>query len=136
MELVARSRVVDRPLLTSAGRVSDYLSQRLRFSEIEQVLAIFLDRAKGLIADEVLWTGSTTEAPIYVGRLFHRALDLGASGLILVHNHPSGDPTPSIADKQLTRRVASAGSMLEVTLIDHLIVARSGTTSMRAAGML
>ena len=136
VQAVTRARVRSRPVLSSMALVVDYLCAHMRFEELEQVRVLFLDPRRALISDDVLWTGIADEAPLYVGRLFHRALDLSASGIIVAHNHPSGDPTPSAFDLKVTRRIADAGRTLDITLIDHLIVGRNDVVSMRALGAL
>ena len=97
---------------------------------------LFLDSGQRLLRDEIMTRGTLTEAPIYPREIMRRALELGAAGLILAHNHPSGDATPSGADKAMTHRVASAGRELGVTLHDHFIVAGPNWVSFQAEGWL
>jgi DNA repair protein RadC len=102
----------------------------------EEFRALFLDRKNVLIADEVLSTGTVDHTPVYPREIVKRALELGASALILVHNHPSGDPTPSRADIDMTRNVQDAARMLKITVHDHVIIGRDGHISFKALGLL
>lgn len=135
LRMITGKRIERRPVLRSYGALSNYLQVRLRFETIEHLLALFVDQRRHLIGERV-WTGTVDEVSVYVQPLFHHAFDLGASGLVLVHNHPAGDPSPSAADKAITVKVATAGKALGVPLLDHLIVARDGTFSFREAGYL
>jgi DNA repair protein RadC len=100
------------------------------------VQVLYLDAAQRLISDETLREGGIDTVAVEVRAIVGRALDLGASGLILAHNHPSGDPQPSAADRQVTVRVATALRAIDVRLLDHLIIARNGTVSFAALGLL
>jgi len=114
----------------------EYLALLLAEARHEHFRAVFLDSGQRLLREEEMWSGSVDEVPIYPRLVIGRAIELGASGLILVHNHPSGDPSPSRADGEMTKAVASAGRVLGVRVIDHLIVSRHAVFSMRDAGML
>jgi DNA repair protein RadC len=131
-----RGQVVDRPALASWSAVIDYIRAAMAFSRIEQFRILFLDKKNHLIADEVLQQGTVDHTPVYVREVMKRALDLGASAIVLVHNHPSGDPTPSSADVDMTRRIVDAGQKLQIAVHDHVIVGRKGHTSFRALGLL
>ena len=96
---------------------------------------LFLDKKNQLIADEVLGRGTVDHAPVYPREVMRRALELSASAVILVHNHPSGDPTPSAADIDMTRQVVEAGRALRIAVHDHLIAARDGVASLKALGL-
>ncbi len=96
---------------------------------------LFLDRKNQLIADEVMNEGTVDHAPVYPREIVRRSLELSASSVILVHNHPSGDPTPSQADIEMTRQVVDAGRPLRVTVHDHLVVGREGVASFKALGL-
>jgi DNA repair protein RadC len=100
------------------------------------VRVLFLDKKNQLIADEVLGHGTVDHAPVYPREVVRRALELSASALILVHNHPSGDPTPSSADVEITRQIVEAARTMRIALHDHLVVGRDGIASFKALGLL
>jgi DNA repair protein RadC len=102
----------------------------------EQLRVLFLDRKNQLIADEVLGFGTVDHAPVYPREVARRAIELAASSLILVHNHPSGDPTPSRSDIDMTRGLIDALSAFDITIHDHLIVARHGIVSFKSQGLI
>jgi DNA repair protein RadC len=102
----------------------------------EEFRILFLDRKNILIADEVLARGTIDHTPVYPREIVKRALELGASAIILVHNHPSGDPTPSRADIDMTREVAAAAKALNISIHDHLVVGRSGHASFKSLGLI
>ena len=104
--------------------------------ETEHFRVLFLDRKNTLIADEELGRGTVDHVPVYPREVLRRALELNASALILVHNHPSGDPTPSAADISMTEQIQTAAQALSVTLHDHLIIGKSRESSFRALGLL
>lgn len=126
----------DRPVLSSWSQLLDYCRVAMAHRPVEDVRVLFLDRKNRLIRDERIGTGTVDHAPLYPREVLKRALDLGASALIVVHNHPSGDPTPSQADISMTRQLAEAATSLGLVLHDHLIVARGGHTSFRSSGLL
>ena len=97
---------------------------------------LFLDRKNVVIADEVQSAGTIDHTPVYPREIVKRALELGASAMILVHNHPSGDPTPSRADIEMTREIAAAGKPLKIAVHDHLVIGRSGHASFKSLGLL
>ncbi len=133
---LAREDLRDRPLLSSWERLVDYCRMTLGHEAVEQFRVLFLDRKNRLIADERQQKGTVDHTPVYPREVVKRALELGASALILVHNHPSGDPTPSPADIDMTRTVAAAAESLGIALHDHLILSRSGETSLRGLGLI
>ena len=133
---LAREDLRDRPLLSSWDRLVDYCRMTLGHEAVEQFRVLFLDRKNRLIADERQQKGTVDHTPVYPREVVKRALELGASAMILVHNHPSGDPTPSQADVEMTRAVAEAAKSLGIALHDHLILARSGETSLRGLGLM
>jgi DNA repair protein RadC len=102
----------------------------------EEFRVLFLDRKNVLIADEVQTKGTVDHAPVYPREIVKRALELSASSLILVHNHPSGDPTPSKADIAMTREITAAAKALGITVHDHLVIGRAGHSSFKALGLL
>ena len=133
---VGSEEISKRDILSSWQKVQDYLRVRLQHDSTESFRVLFLDRKNGLIRDEELGRGTTDHAPVYPREIAKRALELSASSLILVHNHPSGDPTPSNADISMTREIIDALDSLDVKIHDHLIIAKHGITSMRASGLI
>lgn len=131
-----RQPMDDRPLLNNDIAVMEYLRVVQGFARMEIVRTLYLDTGNRLLRDEVAARGTVDEAPIYVREIIHRALELGATGLILAHNHPSGDTTPSMADREVTRTLALAGRPLGIRLLDHILVSRSDAISFRALGYI
>lgn len=121
-----------RPVLDHWRMLEAYLDATLAGETVEQVRALFLDHKNGLIQDHLLATGTINECTVHVREVMHRALDLGAAALVLVHNHPSGDPSPSRADIEFTRAAIAAGKPLLVSVHDHIIVGTTGRVSLRA----
>lgn len=133
---MGRSRVLNRPVLSSWQRLLDYCHGILDHESVEQFRLLFLDRRNVLIADEVHQRGTIDHTPVYPREVLKRALDLGAASLILVHNHPSGDPTPSRADIEMTREIVKAAAMIGITVHDHLVIGRQGHASFKSLGLL
>lgn len=133
---LARAKVMNRPVISSWDALLDYCHTVMAHRSVEHVRVLFLDRKNCLIADEELARGTVDHVPVYPREVLRRALDLDASALILVHNHPSGDPTPSQQDIALTERIRQAADSLSVVLHDHLIVGKSREFSFRAQGLL
>lgn len=133
---LARARVMQRQVISSWDAVLDYCHTTMAHRETEQFRILFLDRKNVLIADEVQAHGTVDHVPVYPREVVKRALQLNASAIILVHNHPSGDPTPSEADISMTSQINSAVQALGLTLHDHLIIGKSQELSFRAAGYL
>lgn len=131
-----REEAVRQPLLSSWDRVIDYLSAAMKYEGTEQFRILFLDRKNALIADEVQQRGTVDHTPVYPREVAKRALETAASAVILVHNHPSGDTTPSRADIDMTGEIARALSAVGVTLHDHVIVGKRGHASFRTLGLL
>ena len=123
-------------MISSWTALLDYVRTALAHEPREQVRVLFLDKKNQLIADEVLGRGTVDHAPVYPREVARRALELSASALILVHNHPSGDPTPSSADIDMTRQVVDALRPLRIAVHDHLVVGRNGTASFKALGLI
>ena len=136
IEHILRTRIGYGPVLGSFAELRAYLHATMGGLRVEQVRALFLDAAHQLLRDEIVSQGAPTRAPLYVRNLLKRALDLEASGLILVHNHPGGGTQPSAADKAYTREIAMVAPALELTLHDHIIVTSAGITSLRSLGLL
>ena len=128
----ARGQVNERHVLSSWDAVLDYCRASMAFDTREQFRILFLDKRNGLIADEVQQTGTVDHTPVYPREVVKRALEHSASAIILVHNHPSGDPTPSRADIEMTKVIAGIAKPLGIALHDHIIVGRQGHTSFRA----
>lgn len=133
---LGRQRVLDRPILSSWSALIDYLRSAMAHEANEQFRLLFLDRKNVLIAEEIQARGTVDHTPVYVREVVKRALELGATALILVHNHPSGDPTPSRADIEMTRDIAKAAGPLGVTIHDHIIIGRGEPASLRALGLM
>lgn len=133
---LAQQRVLNRPTLSSWQALLDYCHASMAYNKTEQFRILFLDRKNTLIADEVQQQGTVDHTPVYPREVVKRALDLGASAIIMVHNHPSGDPTPSTADIDMTRQVAAAAKGLGISLHDHIVVGRGGNASFKSLGLL
>jgi len=133
---LSRSQLIGRPALSSWPAVLDYCTAAMARGVREEFRVLFLDRKNVLIADEVQSTGTVDHTPVYPREIVRRALELSASAVILVHNHPSGDPTPSRADIDMTRNIAAAARPLGIAVHDHVIVGRSGHASFKSLGLL
>lgn len=133
---MARSEVGAKPVLSSWQALLDYLAIDMAHLTVERVRVLYLDTRNRLIDDHHVGDGSIDEAAIHPREVIRRAMDVGASALILVHNHPSGSPEPSRADIQITKRIAEAGRLLGITVHDHVIVGREGHVSLRAKGLI
>jgi DNA repair protein RadC len=131
----SQSEIKKRPVLGAMSNVLDYLRSAMAFEEREQFRILFLDRRNQLIADEVQGRGTVDHTPVYTREVMKRALELSACAIILAHNHPSGDPSPSKADIEMTKQIVEVAAKLGVTVHDHLILARDGYRSMKAAGI-
>jgi DNA repair protein RadC len=131
-----RSRVMNRPVLSSWDALLDYCHTAMAHRETEQFRILFLDRKNVLIADEEQAKGTVDHVPVYPREVVKRGLELNASAIILVHNHPSGDPTPSQSDIAMTAQVQEAAQVLGITLHDHLIIGKSREISFRSEGYL
>ena len=128
--------VQSSPVISSWTALLGYVRVALANESREQFRVLFLDKKNQLIADEVMNHGTVDHAPVYPREVMRRALELSASSLILVHNHPSGDPTPSQPDVEMTRQIIEAGRALRITLHDHLVVGRDGVASFKALGLM
>ena len=135
-ERLARSRVIQRNAVSSWDALLDYCHTTMAHRDTEQFRALYLDRKNILIADEEQAEGTVDHVPVYPRELAKRALELNASAIILVHNHPSGDPTPSQSDIDMTRQIDAACQALNLTLHDHLVIGKSCEVSFRAEGLL
>ncbi len=133
---VARERVMGQPILSNMNAVVAHCRAAMADETREQFRVLFLDRKNRLIADEVLGRGTVDHAPVYVREVVARALELSATALILAHNHPSGDPTPSRADIAMTREIVEAAKAMDIVVHDHLIIGRELTASFRDLQLL
>lgn len=131
-----RGEVLERPVLASWAQVLDYCRASMGFASKEQFRILFLDKRNQIIADEVQQTGTVDHTPVYVREVVKRALELSATAIVLVHNHPSGDPTPSRADIEMTRQIVAAAKPLGVLVHDHIIVGKQGHASLRGLGLI
>jgi len=136
LKRMAKGAVGKRPVLSSWSSVLDYCRMAMAFAEREQFRILFLDKKNMLIADEVQQTGTVDHTPVYPREVMRRALELSASAIILVHNHPSGDPTPSGADMRMTRELVDIAKPLGIAIHDHIIVGRDGHASFRSLGLI
>jgi DNA repair protein RadC len=131
-----RADLHQRPVVGSWDKLIDYCSAQIAYSRVEEFHILFLDRKNALIKDERQQRGTIDHTPVYTREVIKRALNLGASALILVHNHPSGDPTPSAADIAVTNDIIKTAAALGIAVHDHLIIGRGGHTSLRDRGLI
>ncbi len=131
-----RDEIMERPVLGSWDKVLAYCRASMGYAANEQFRILFLDRKNVLIADELQQRGTVDHTPVYPREVVKRALELGASAIIMAHNHPSGDPTPSKSDIDMTRQVAEAAQKLGIALHDHVIVGRKEHASFKALGLI
>jgi DNA repair protein RadC len=136
VKAIVREPLDDRPVIGSASALMDYLSVTMRHEATEVTRILFLDRKNALIKDEILHRGTVDHTPLYPREVVRRVIELGSSAIILVHNHPSGDPTPSQSDIEMTRQLAAALGTINVVLHDHVIVGRNKETSLRQLRLL
>lgn len=131
-----RSGIPEKTVLESWQGVIDYLQAAMGQSDIEQFRVLYLDKKNALIADEIQQTGTVDHTPVYPREVIRRALELAATAIILVHNHPSGDPTPSRADIQMTQKIISIADPLGITVHDHIIVGLRKNVSFRSLQLI
>ena len=131
-----RARVAGRKVISTSRQLIDYLQADMSHLRVERFRVLFLTSQNELLADELVWEGTVGEAPAYPREIVKRALEVGATGLLLVHNHPSGNHQPSQGDVDATRRIATAAATMGMCLHDHLIVSHSGWSSFRKMGLL
>ena len=136
VKAIVREPLEDRPVIGSASALMDYLSVTMRHEPTEATRILFLDRKNALIKDEIQHRGTVDHTPLYPREVVKRVVELGASAIILVHNHPSGDPTPSQSDIDTTRQLAAALGTINVVLHDHVIVGRNKEVSLRKTKLL
>jgi DNA repair protein RadC len=130
------TRIEGRPILSSWEALGDYLQAAMAHSPVEEVRVLFLNAKNMLLANEAMWRGSVDEAAVHVREVISRAIALGATAIIIVHNHPSGDPSPSSQDIRLTKELIEAGRHMRITVHDHVVVGSQGRSSMRALGLI
>ncbi|MDI9408170.1 MAG: DNA repair protein RadC [Candidatus Pacebacteria bacterium] len=133
---LARQRILNRPVLAHWAYVLDYCQATMGHEEIEQFRILFLDIKNNLIGEKIMWTGTINHTPVYMREVVKKCLEVGAAGVILVHNHPSGDPRPSQADIDLTETLVKALKLVDIAIHDHLIICRSGHYSFKTEGLL
>jgi DNA repair protein RadC len=131
-----KGQVMDRPVLGSWSAVLSYCRAAMGFETKEQFRILFLDKRNRIIADEVQQEGTVDHTPVYVREVVKRALELSATAIILVHNHPSGDPTPSRADIEMTLQIVESAKNLGITVHDHIIVGKEGHASFRGLSLI
>jgi DNA repair protein RadC len=131
-----RTTASDQPILSGWQALLDYLQADMAHAPVERFRVLHLNARNMLLCDDAMAEGSVDEAPVYVRNVIARALELGSVSLILVHNHPSGDPQPSRADIEITRKLADAARLLDITIHDHLVIGTTGHSSMRALGLI
>jgi DNA repair protein RadC len=131
-----KAELHERPVIGSWNKLIDYCNAQIAYSNVEEFHVLFLDRKNALIKDERLQRGTVDHTPVYVREVIKRTLDLGASALILVHNHPSGDPTPSDGDIAATDDISKAAALFDISVHDHLIIGRGRYTSFRDLGLI
>jgi DNA repair protein RadC len=133
---MGRTELKKKPVLSSWSQVIEYCRTAMAFSDREAFRILFLDKRNGLIADEVQGVGTVDHTPVYPREVVKRALELSATAVILVHNHPSGDPTPSTADITMTKQIVDIAKPLGITVHDHIIVGRDGHASFRGLRLI
>ena len=134
--LLVRQGIDDRQVLSSWSAVIDYCTAAMAHESREQFRVLYLDKKNGLIADEVQQTGTVDHTPVYPREVLRRAVELHATAVILVHNHPSGDPTPSRADIRMTRKIMEVLEPLDIVVHDHVIIGKAGHASLKGLGLV
>lgn len=133
---LSQAKIMDRPALSSWAALIDYCNASMAYNDTEQFRILFLDRKNVLIADEVQQKGTIDHTPVYPREVVKRALELSASSFILVHNHPSGDPTPSQADIDMTRQIVESAKPLGISVHDHLVIGKGSHVSFKTLGLI
>jgi DNA repair protein RadC len=136
MTKILQQEMMEKPVLANWQSVLDYCQASMAYDQRETVRLLFLDRKNKIIADEAQQTGTVDHAPLYPREVVKRALDLGASALIIVHNHPSGDPTPSRGDIDMTLKIQEAARLLGIEVHDHLIIGKGCHSSLKSMGLM
>lgn len=133
---LSQQNIMHRPVLSSWSALLDYCRSVMQFEDKEQFRVLFLDRKNRLIADEIMGRGTIDRAPVYPREVIKRALELGSAALILTHNHPSGDPTPSQSDIDITKQIITAAKAININIHDHLIIGRNDIVSFKTLGLM
>jgi DNA repair protein RadC len=133
---LGQENILDRPVLSSWTALLEYCRSTMQYETKEQFRVLFLDRKTRLILDEVMGKGTVDRAPVYPREVIKRALELEASAIILTHNHPSGDPTPSQSDIDMTNQIITAAQSINISVHDHLIIGRNDTASFKSLGLM
>jgi len=133
---LSQESILDQPILSSWSALMDYCRTAMQFEAKEQFRVLFLDRKNRLIKDEIMSQGTIDRAPVYPREIIKRALDLNSTAIILAHNHPSGDPTPSQSDVDITKKIIKAGDSIGLTVHDHLIIGRENVASFKTLGLM
>lgn len=133
---MAQTTIIDKPVLSSWTALLDYCRVAMAYKKTEQFRILFLDKKNVLIADEIQQEGTVDHTPVYPREVIKRALELGSSAIILTHNHPSGDPSPSQGDIEMTKEIAEAGKKLGIKIHDHIIIGKKGHVSFKSLGLL
>ncbi|WP_340316611.1 JAB domain-containing protein [Rhizorhabdus argentea] len=131
-----RTELGQSPILSTSEALTNYLFASMAYNSIEHLRVLFLNSTNRLLRDEIMARGTVNQAPLYPREILKRSLEIGATALIIVHNHPSGDPTPCQADVKATAHLVAAARPLEIAVHDHLIIARTGWRSLRAEGLI
>ena len=135
-QMLSQGKVMEKPVLSNWQALINYCTSQIAYKKNEQFRVLFLDRQNRLIADEKMQEGTIDHTPVYPREIIKRALELGSSAIILVHNHPSGDPTPSREDIEMTKKIVEAGKQLGVMLHDHLIISKGGHSSFKTMDLI
>ena len=133
---LAHDEIIDRPVLSSWNKLLKYCKATMAYEKSERFRILFLNKKNVLIADEIQQKGTVDHTPVYPREVVKRALELGATAIIMVHNHPSGDPSPSKADIEMTKEIRDAADKLGIVLHDHLIISKGGSNSFKTMGLL
>ena len=133
---LAQAKIMDKPAISSWSALIDYCNAAMAYNPTEQFRILFLDRKNVLIADEIQQKGTVDHTPVYPREVVKRALELGASSIILVHNHPSGDPTPSQADIEMTKKIVETAKPLGLSIHDHLVIGKGNHASFKSLGLI
>lgn len=131
-----KSEISDQPVIQSWSALMDYCKLAMGNNKIEEFRVLFLNHRHALIADEVMQRGTINHTPVYPREIVKRSLELSASAIILLHNHPSGDPTPSKADIDITKKIIEAAATINVTVHDHVIITSTGYYSFKSFGLM
>jgi DNA repair protein RadC len=136
LTVASRGMLVRAPVIATSRAAADYLMVSMAHLQVEHLRVLFLNAKNHLIAEEDLARGTVDQAPVYPREIVKRALEVGAASLIIAHNHPSGDPSPSRQDVAITHQIITGATALNIAILDHLVLSASGWTSLRAEGLI